>query len=110
MAGRLRDEPENRQGCEGLAAPRFSDDAECLAGIEIERDVVHRPRGAFALLGDEVGLQIANAQQYGRRAGRRHAASSRGSSASRTPSATALSDITTNDIARPGKRVDHGAV
>src|SRR6266566_4159309 len=109
VPGRLWHEPKNRERGDGLAAARFADDPECLAGIQVERDVVHRLRGSLAVLGDEIRLEIADAEQHGSARGR-HAASARGSSASRTPSATALSDSTTKEIARPGKRVDHGAV
>ena len=115
VARRFRHEPKNGEGRDGLAAARFADDPQRLAGIQLERDVVHRPRGSLAVLGDEVGLQIADAEEHGRSTGGggrggRHAGSWRGSSASRTPSATAFSDITTKEIASPGKRVDHGAV
>ncbi len=113
VAGRLRHETENRERRDGLAAPRFADNAQGLAGVEIERDVVHGPRRALAVLGDEVRLEVADAQQRWRKPARvriGHAASSRGSSASRTPSATAFNDITTREIASPGKSVDHGAL
>src|SRR5881628_3262254 len=108
VSRRLRHEPENRKGGDRFPAPRFADDTEGLARIEIERDVVDGARRALAVLGDEVGLEIAHAQQYGGGAG--HVPSSRGFMASRTPSATAFSDITTREIARPGKNVDQGAV
>src|SRR6266702_5063512 len=110
-AGRVGHETENRERRDGLAAPRFADDAQRLAGVEIERDVVHGARRALAVLGDEIRLEVADAQQRGRGCVRiGHAASSCGSSASRTPSATAFNDITTREIASPGKSVDHGAL
>src|SRR6266576_5950710 len=43
VAGGLGDEAENRERGDGLTAPRFADDAQRLAGIEVERDVVDGP-------------------------------------------------------------------
>src|SRR2546428_3751080 len=56
------------------------------------------------MLRDEIGLEVTHAEQ-----GLRHAASLRGSSASRSASPTALSAITTSEIARPGKAAAHQA-
>src|SRR2546430_17594769 len=56
------------------------------------------------MLRDEIGLEVTHAEQ-----GLRHAASLRGSSASRSASPTAFSAITTSEIASPGKVDDHHA-
>src|SRR5256885_8906835 len=41
----------------------FRSDAERLAGIELQGDVVHRPRRASSVLGDEIGLEIEHPEQ-----------------------------------------------
>src|SRR5882762_2627613 len=104
MAGGLGDETENGERRDGLAASRLAHDAQRLTRLHLEGDAVHGSRGAAAVLGDEVGLEIADAEQ-----GLRHAASLRGSSASRSASPTAFSAITTSEIASPGKVDDHHA-
>src|SRR5207247_6320110 len=75
-----------------------------LARMRVARHAVHGPRRARAVLGHEVGLQVAHAEH-----GLRHAASLCGSSASRSASPTALSAITTSEMARPGNKLVHGA-
>src|ERR1051326_2871624 len=100
----LGDEPQHRQGRDGLAAPRLPHDAERLARVEVERDAVDRAGRAAPVLGDEVGLQVPHAQQR-----LAHAVSLRGSSASRSASPTAFKAMTTSEMASPGKVAHHGA-
>src|SRR2546422_5420379 len=102
---RLRDEPQDRERRHDLAAPRLPDDAEGLAGMDVEGHAVNGARRAAAALGDEVRLEIAHAQQ-----GLRHAVSWPGSRASRSASPTAVSAITTTAMASPGNSEVHGAV
>src|SRR5881409_3788064 len=104
VTGRLGDEAENGERRDGLAAPRLAHDTERLTRLHLEGDAVHRARRAAALLGDEVGLEVTHAEQ-----GLCHAASLRGSSASRSASPTAFSAMTTSEIATPGKVDDHQA-
>ena len=109
VARRLGNEPQNRQRRHGLATARLPDDPQRLARIQIEGNLVDRACRAAAVFGDEIRLEIADAQQRsGRCCG--HAGSWRGSSASLSPSAMAFSDMTTREIARPANRVVHGAV
>src|SRR3989442_1238218 len=102
---RLRDEAQDRERRHGLAAPRLPDDAEGLAGMDVEGHAVDRARRAAAALGDEIRLEIAHPQQ-----GLRHAVSRPGSRASRSASPTAVSAITTTAMASPGNSEVHGAV
>src|SRR5439155_604329 len=104
VPGGLGDEPQHRQGGDGLATPRLSHEAERLARVEVERDAVHGAGRAAPLLRHEVGLQVPHAEQrFG------HAVSLRGSRASRRASAIALRAMTTSEMASPGKVAHHGA-
>src|SRR4029077_1358822 len=100
----LGDEAKDGKRGDRLAAARFAHDAEGLSGVDVEGDAVDGPRRAAAVLGHEVGLQVAHTEQ-----GLGHTASLRGSSASRSASPTAFSAITTKEIASPGNVADHGA-
>src|SRR2546429_145944 len=100
----LGDEPQHRQGGDGLPAPRLPHEAEGLARVEVERDAVDGARRAAPVFGDEVGLQVPHAEQ---RLG--HTTSLRGSSASRSASPTAFKAMTTGEMASPGNGAHHGA-
>src|SRR5207237_9012655 len=91
---------------DGLCGSRFAHEAERVPGMDLEGDAVHGAGGAAALLGDEIRLEVAHAEQ-----GLGHAAppSRRGSRASRSPSAMPLSAMTTTAMARPGKTDVQGA-
>src|SRR5437879_7080925 len=80
-------------------------DAVRLPWVHAERDAVDRAGRAAALLGHEVRLQVAHAEQR-----LRHVASLRGSRASRSPSPTPLSARTTSAMASPGNPDVQGAV
>src|SRR5439155_873093 len=84
------------EGGDGLAAARLAYQPQRFAGIDLERHAVHGPRRARAVLGHEVGLQVAHAEQ-----GLRHAASLCGSSEARSASPTAVCATKTRGIASP---------
>jgi hypothetical protein len=45
-AGRVRDQPQHRQRGDAFAGPRFADDRQRFAGIDVERHVIDRGDGA----------------------------------------------------------------
>ena len=57
----LRQEPHHRQGRDALAATGFADDAERLAGGDIEAHAVDRARHAIGI--EEMRLEISNAEK-----------------------------------------------
>src|SRR5204862_6228331 len=61
LAGRVRDQPEDRQGADSLAAAGLAHQAERLALIDLVADAVHRPDDA--LFREEVRLQFVGAPQ-----------------------------------------------
>src|SRR5215217_1772830 len=73
-----RQEAQDRQRRHRLAAARLADDAERLAGFEVERDAVDGAHDAVA--GEEMGREVADLEEAHMRL------ASRGSSRSRSPS------------------------
>src|SRR6185295_5706894 len=55
------DDPQDRAGGDALAAAALADHAERSAGEQVEAGAVHRAGGA--LVGEEVGLQVADRQE-----------------------------------------------
>ena len=99
-----RQDPEQRERGDALAAARLADDAERLARRDVERDAVDGVDRAA--LGPELDPQVLD-----RRAAA-HVARPRsfGSSASRRPSPIRLKPSTEKTIATPGMIASHGAV
>src|SRR5262249_1969896 len=93
---------------DALAAAGFADDAQRLAGKHVERDAVDRI--GHALDGEEMGAQVADAEQrigHGSNPHMRRAR--RGSRRSRKPSPNRLTESTTRASATPGAKIVHGA-
>ena len=99
-----RQQPQDRQRGDALAAAGFADDAERLAGIDREADAVDGARDA--VLGEEMRLEPVDGEDRLHRYIRR---ASRGSSRSRSPSPTRLTASTTIARQMPGKKIVHGA-
>ena len=105
-AAGARQDAEQRERRDALAAARLADDAERLAGRDVERDAVDRVDDAAAR--PEAHLEAVDLEQ---RRARRHARPrSFGSSASRRPSPIRLNPSTDSTIATPGKMARNGAV
>src|SRR5690606_27307215 len=108
-AGRLGQQPHDRQAGHRLARARFADDGQRFAARQVEGDAVHRLRHAVAAV--EPGLQ-AIYRQDDVSLGGAHVYSSlrrRGSSTSRRPSPTSCSDSTDSTMAMPGNTMIQSA-
>ncbi len=114
-AGRIGDEPQQRQRSCALAAAALPDQREDFTFVQVERHAIDR--GDDTSLGREFDCEIAHAEQrLGR--GLRHrctqrrtrlAPRSRGSSASRRPSPTKLKEMIASEIITPGAIENSGA-
>src|SRR5690606_30411031 len=108
---RHRDQSEDGEGGDRLAAAGLTHDAQDLAGVDVDVDPVHRLD--HSVPGEEVGLEVGHLEQvlvgsspgaYGRVV---VAHSFRlGSRASRRPSPSMLKPSTVIMMARPGKIID----
>src|SRR5476649_2873638 len=99
---RRRQQPHDRAGGDRFARAAFAHDAQDLAGLEIEADVLDRVRAVRAL--GQRDAEVADFQKAHRwRA-------SRGFMASLRPSPTRLSASTVRKMARPGKTLIHQAM
>ncbi len=58
LAGRYRDEPEDRHRANALAGSRLADDAEGLSRIDVVGDAIHRPDDS--VVGRELDREIAD--------------------------------------------------
>src|SRR5690606_18717950 len=62
LAGRAGDQPHHRERCHALARAALADDAERLAAVHVEGDVVDRLDDT--VLGFEVRLQITDFEEW----------------------------------------------
>src|ERR1019366_3517284 len=102
-ARRSRHEAHDRQSSHALAAARFADDAERLAGGKLPRHAVDRAHGA----GDSVerGAQAVDLKQRQRHCRGHNWRARRGSRASRSPSPSRLIASTVSASKMPGNRM-----
>ncbi len=99
-AGRLRQQPHDREVRHALAAARLADEPEPLAGLHLERHAV-----------DGVDRSLVRAEPDDEVIDREegHQRFNRGSSDSRRPSPSRLKPIALSEIAAPVKKMIHGA-
>ena len=97
LAG-AREDAEEREGGDALAAAGLADDPECLARRDVERDPVDGVDGSPAR--PELDVEVLDREE--RLAAGLHRERSLGSSASRSPSPMRLKPSTVSTIAIPG--------
>ena len=100
---RHRDQLQDGERGDGLAATGLAHDTQRLLSIDGEVDAVHGLH--HAVVGGEMGLEAADLQQW-----LAHHITLRGSSASRRPSPMKLMVSTARKIAAPGKSAQCGAM
>ena len=116
--GRHRDQLEDRQRGDGLAAAGFADHADRLAAFDGQIDAIHRVHDA--IVGGKMGLEPPDIEQRGFAGGllfvvhhnrsARHLHDLPGSSASRNPSPMKLMVSTVRKIAAPANSAQCGAM
>ena len=102
-AGRDRDQAQDRERGDALAAAALADHAQGLAAPQLERDAVDRLDHAVA--GQEVGPEILDLEDRWPGPGRHMRLAMRGSRRSRSPSPNRLTASTVSARNRPGNRI-----